>query len=68
MRLRIMSRYRKIVSNYMIRHKIKPGITGWAQINGYRGETETVRNKMSKRVQYDIVYLHRIGRFGWTLK
>ncbi|WP_048616795.1 undecaprenyl-phosphate glucose phosphotransferase [Vibrio coralliirubri] len=53
--------YRKIVSNYMIRHKIKPGITGWAQINGYRGETETV-DKMSKRVQYDIVYLQ-----NWSL-
>ncbi|WP_213864643.1 undecaprenyl-phosphate glucose phosphotransferase [Vibrio crassostreae] len=53
--------YRKIVSNYMIRHKIKPGITGWAQINGYRGETETV-DKMSKRVQYDIVYLQ-----SWSL-
>ncbi|MEZ9565604.1 undecaprenyl-phosphate glucose phosphotransferase [Vibrio artabrorum] len=53
--------YRKIVSNYMVRHKIKPGITGWAQINGYRGETETV-DKMSKRVEYDIAYLQ-----GWSL-
>lgn len=53
--------YRKIVDNYMIRHKIKPGITGWAQINGYRGETETV-DKMEKRIQYDIQYLHE-----WTL-
>ncbi len=53
--------YRKIVDNYMIRHKIKPGITGWAQINGYRGETETV-DKMEKRIQYDIEYLH-----DWTL-
>lgn len=53
--------YRKIVDNYMIRHKIKPGITGWAQINGYRGETETV-DKMEKRIQYDIQYLH-----DWSL-
>lgn len=53
--------YRKIVDNYMIRHKIKPGITGWAQINGYRGETDTV-DKMEKRIQYDIQYLH-----DWTL-
>ncbi len=53
--------YRKIVDNYMIRHKIKPGITGWAQINGYRGETETV-DKMEKRIQYDIQYMQ-----DWTL-
>lgn len=53
--------YRKIVDNYMIRHKIKPGITGWAQINGYRGETETV-DKMEKRIQYDIQYMQ-----NWTL-
>ncbi|WP_375752418.1 undecaprenyl-phosphate glucose phosphotransferase [Vibrio sp. HN007] len=53
--------YRKIVDNYMIRHKVKPGITGWAQINGYRGETDTV-DKMEKRVQYDIMYLQ-----NWSL-
>ncbi|MFV0448139.1 MAG: undecaprenyl-phosphate glucose phosphotransferase [Vibrio sp.] len=53
--------YRKIVDNYMIRHKIKPGITGWAQINGYRGETETV-DKMEKRIQFDIQYMQ-----NWTL-
>ncbi|MDG3087044.1 undecaprenyl-phosphate glucose phosphotransferase [Vibrio hannami] len=53
--------YRKIVDNYMIRHKIKPGITGWAQINGYRGETDTV-DKMEKRVEYDIMYLD-----NWSL-
>ncbi|EHU5128440.1 undecaprenyl-phosphate glucose phosphotransferase [Vibrio vulnificus] len=53
--------YRAIVDNYMIRHKIKPGITGWAQINGYRGETETV-DKMEKRVQYDIQYMQ-----NWNL-
>ncbi|MFH4619245.1 undecaprenyl-phosphate glucose phosphotransferase [Vibrio furnissii] len=53
--------YRKIVDNYMIRHKIKPGITGWAQINGYRGETETV-DKMEKRVRYDIQYMQ-----NWSL-
>ncbi|NAX21878.1 undecaprenyl-phosphate glucose phosphotransferase [Vibrio sp. V39_P1S14PM300] len=53
--------YRVIVDNYMIRHKIKPGITGWAQINGYRGETETV-DKMEKRVQYDIQYMQE-----WSL-
>ncbi|EKO3944657.1 undecaprenyl-phosphate glucose phosphotransferase [Vibrio fluvialis] len=53
--------YRKLVDNYMIRHKIKPGITGWAQINGYRGETETV-DKMDKRIRYDIQYMQ-----NWSL-
>lgn len=50
--------YRKIVEGYMLRHKVRPGITGWAQINGLRGETETV-NKMVKRVEYDLEYIHR---------
>ena len=40
----------------MIRHKVKPGITGWAQVNGCRGETETV-DKMRKRIEYDLDYL-----------
>ena len=40
----------------MLRHKVKPGITGWAQVNGYRGETETVE-KMQKRVEHDLDYL-----------
>ena len=40
----------------MIRHKVKPGITGWAQVNGFRGETETV-DKMKKRIEYDLDYL-----------
>ncbi|MCL4472127.1 MAG: undecaprenyl-phosphate glucose phosphotransferase [Gammaproteobacteria bacterium] len=48
--------YRKLVKGYMIRHKVKPGITGWAQVNGLRGETETV-DKMQARIQYDIDYL-----------
>lgn len=50
--------YRKLIDGYMLRHKVKPGITGWAQINGFRGETETV-NKMVKRVEYDLEYMHR---------
>ncbi|MFQ3251106.1 MAG: putative colanic acid biosynthesis UDP-glucose lipid carrier transferase [Glaciecola sp.] len=53
--------YRKLIEGYMLRHKVKPGITGWAQINGFRGETETV-NKMVKRVEYDLDYIHR-----WTV-
>ncbi|NDV89945.1 undecaprenyl-phosphate glucose phosphotransferase [Alteromonas sp. 345S023] len=53
--------YRKIITGYMLRHKVKPGITGWAQVNGLRGETETT-NKMVKRVEYDLDYIHQ-----WSL-
>lgn len=49
--------YRKIIEGYMLRHKVRPGITGWAQINGFRGETDTVE-KMQKRVEYDLEYIH----------
>jgi putative colanic acid biosynthesis UDP-glucose lipid carrier transferase len=48
--------YRKLISGYMIRHKVKPGITGLAQVNGLRGETDTV-DKMKARVEYDLSYL-----------
>ena len=48
--------YRKLISGYMLRHKVRPGITGWAQVNGCRGETETVE-KMKRRVGYDLDYL-----------
>jgi putative colanic acid biosynthesis UDP-glucose lipid carrier transferase len=48
--------YRKLIKRYMLRHKVKPGITGWAQINGYRGETETVE-KMQSRVAFDLDYM-----------
>lgn len=49
--------YRKIIKGYMLRHKVRPGITGWAQVNGFRGETDTVE-KMQKRVEYDLEYIH----------
>jgi|GEM_PF-55298 putative colanic acid biosynthesis UDP-glucose lipid carrier transferase len=49
--------YRKLISGYMIRHKVRPGITGWAQVNGLRGETDTVE-KMRERIQYDIDYMN----------
>lgn len=53
--------YRKLIPYYMLRHKVKPGITGWAQINGYRGETDTL-DKMSGRVDYDLEYIR-----NWSL-
>ncbi len=48
--------YRKLIKGYMIRHKVKPGVTGWAQVNGLRGETETLE-KMQARIEHDIDYL-----------
>ena len=48
--------YRKLIRGYMIRHKVRPGITGLAQVNGFRGETETVE-KMKGRIEYDLAYL-----------
>jgi putative colanic acid biosynthesis UDP-glucose lipid carrier transferase len=54
--------YRKLIKSYMIRHKVRPGITGWAQVNGLRGETETVE-KMKARIEYDLDYLRH-----WSLK
>ena len=53
--------YRALINGYMVRHKVRPGITGWAQVNGFRGETETVE-KMKRRVEYDLDYLNH-----WSL-
>jgi putative colanic acid biosynthesis UDP-glucose lipid carrier transferase len=53
--------YRKLISGYMLRHKVKPGITGWAQVNGYRGETDNL-DKMARRVEYDLQYMS-----NWSL-
>jgi putative colanic acid biosynthesis UDP-glucose lipid carrier transferase len=58
--------FRKLVHGYMLRHKVKPGITGLAQVNGCRGETETVQ-KMTQRVQYDHRYI-RDWSLGMDLK
>ncbi|WP_249443230.1 sugar transferase, partial [Escherichia coli] len=46
----------QLIEGYMLRHKVKPGITGWAQINGWRGETDTLE-KMEKRVEFDLEYI-----------
>lgn len=48
--------YRRLIDGYMLRHKVRPGITGWAQVNGFRGPTETVE-LMEQRVRLDLDYL-----------
>ena len=53
--------YKDLVESYALRHKVKPGITGWAQVNGCRGETDTVE-KMRKRVELDLYYIE-----NWSL-
>lgn len=50
------------VENYMLRHIVKPGISGWAQVNGYRGETKSIAD-MQKRVDHDLYYIHRWNIF-----
>ena len=52
--------YRKRIQGYMLRHKVKPGLTGWAQVNGWRGETDTLE-KMEKRIEHDLEYIRRWG-------
>jgi putative colanic acid biosynthesis UDP-glucose lipid carrier transferase len=54
--------YRRLIKGYMVRHKVKPGITGWAQVNGCRGETEQLE-KMQARINFDLQYLR-----NWSLK
>jgi putative colanic acid biosynthesis UDP-glucose lipid carrier transferase len=54
--------YRRLIKSYMVRHKVKPGITGWAQVNGFRGETDSLE-KMEGRIQFDLDYLR-----NWSLK
>jgi len=54
--------YRKLIKGYMLRHKVPPGITGWAQVNGFRGETETLE-KMKGRIDHDLEYLR-----NWSLR
>ncbi len=54
--------YRPLIKSYMVRHKVKPGITGWAQVNGFRGETESLE-KMEARIRCDLDYLR-----NWSLR
>ncbi len=50
--------FEEAVKNYSARHRVKPGITGWAQVNGFRGETDTLY-KIEKRVEYDLEYIEK---------
>ena len=54
--------YRKLIKGYMMRHKVRPGITGWAQINGLRGETSTL-DQMQGRIDFDLDYLR-----NWSVR
>jgi putative colanic acid biosynthesis UDP-glucose lipid carrier transferase len=58
--------YKESIDTYMQRHHVKPGITGWAQVNGWRGETDTL-SKMQKRVEYDLYYINNWS-LGFDLK
>lgn len=58
--------YKESIDTYMQRHHVKPGITGWAQVNGWRGETDTL-TKMQKRVEYDLFYINNWS-LGFDLK
>ena len=58
--------YARVIDEYLARHRVRPGITGWAQVNGLRGETETV-DKMERRVQHDLYYIENWS-LGFDLK
>ena len=53
--------YARAVSEYLMRHRVKPGITGWAQVNGWRGETTTIE-QIRRRVEHDLYYVE-----NWSL-
>jgi len=64
--LKHTNQYSELIDYYRVRHYVKPGITGWAQVSGYRGETDELW-KMQKRVESDMNYLEN-WTFWWDLK
>ncbi len=64
--LKHTDQYSELIDYYKVRHYVKPGITGWAQVSGYRGETDELW-KMEKRVEYDMKYLENWS-FMWDLR
>ena len=65
-RVNLSKDFRKIVNDYMVRHYVKPGITGWAQVNGWRGPTETKTQKR-ERIKHDLWYIEHYS-FGLDLR
>jgi putative colanic acid biosynthesis UDP-glucose lipid carrier transferase len=55
------TQYAALIGGYLARHRVQPGITGWAQVNGHRGETDTLE-KMQHRIDYDLAYIE-----NWSL-
>jgi lipopolysaccharide/colanic/teichoic acid biosynthesis glycosyltransferase len=53
--------YKRAVREYLVRHRVKPGMTGWAQVNGWRGETKTIE-QIRRRVEHDVYYIE-----NWSL-
>lgn len=64
--LRLNDQYRDVIGKYMVRHFVRPGITGWAQVSGYRGETRTPE-LMERRIELDVWYLEN-WTFGLDLR
>jgi Undecaprenyl-phosphate glucose phosphotransferase len=64
--LKHTEQYSELIEYYKVRHYVKPGITGWAQVNGYRGETDELW-KMEKRVEHDMIYLEN-WNFWWDIR
>ena len=56
-RPQFVEKFKEEIPRYMIKHQVRPGLTGWAQINGYRGDTS-----IRKRVEYDLFYIE-----NWTM-
>jgi lipopolysaccharide/colanic/teichoic acid biosynthesis glycosyltransferase len=54
--------YHEVVAGYAARHRVKPGMTGWAQVNGWRGETDTIE-KIQKRIEHDLYYIE-----NWSIE
>jgi putative colanic acid biosynthesis UDP-glucose lipid carrier transferase len=55
-RTNLQNDFRKVVNDYMVRHYVKPGVSGWAQVNGWRGPTHTIEQK-KERIKHDLWYI-----------